>query len=273
MLRFDVNVSFLFREYPFLERFDQMARHGFGAVEFAWPTGEDPLEVARRVRDAGLAVALFNFDGGDMPAGERGLLNDPDRQTLFRAHVPVALDLAARVGCTRMNALAGLWRRGEDQAVQLDRVRTNLLFVAEQAAAVGITVLIEALNTWDNGPYIFTNTTDTLHFIDSVAAPNIAYQYDVYHMHRMEGNVITTLRDNIGRIGHIQVADVPGRHHPGSGEIPYHSVFETIDSVGYGGSIGLEYIPLTETAASFDWLPGERRGALPISALHLRPHK
>lgn len=269
MLRFDLNVSILLKEYPFLERFDQAARLGFGAVEFWWPTGEDLDAVAQRIRDAGLQVALFNFDAGNMPAGDRGLLNDPERQVQFRANVPIALELAQRVGCTKLNAMAGHWRAGEEREAQLERVRENLRWAAEQAQAAGITVLVEAVNTWENGPYLFSTTRDTLQFIARVGAPNVKYQYDIYHMQRMEGNIVATLREQIDYIGHIQVADSPNRNQPGTGELNYRFIFAAIDESGYTDPIGLEYNPRGSSEESFAWLPSDRRGAIPVDALRL----
>lgn len=267
MLKFDLNVSILLREHPFLDRFDQAARLGFGAVEFWWPAGEELDAVARRVRDAGLEVALFNLPAGDMPAGDRGLLNDPERFPLLRDSLPAALELAHRVGCTRVNALAGHWRPGESRESQLARTRDNLASVAERAAEAGVTVLVEAINRFQNGPYLFTNTADTLAFLDSVGAPNLAYQYDVYHMQRMEGNVVATIREQLGRIGHIQVADSPDRHEPGTGELHFPFIFQAIEEAGYDGFIGLEYNPRADSPSSFAWLPADRRGAVDRAAL------
>ncbi|HEU5100759.1 MAG TPA: TIM barrel protein [Roseiflexaceae bacterium] len=269
MLHFDLNVSILLKEYSFLERFDQAARLGFGAVEFWWPAGENMAAVARRIRDAGLRVALFNLDTGDMPAGDRGLLNDPDRLAQFRANLPIALELAQQVGCTQLNALGGKRRAGEALEVQLERVRENLRWAAEQARAAGVTILVEALNEWENGPYLFTNTRDTLALLDSLGEPNVKYQYDVYHMQRMEGNIAATIRTHIDRIAHIQIADSPGRNQPGTGELRFPFIFETIAASGYAGAIGLEYHPLGPSGTTFGWLPENRRGAVAPDAIRL----
>lgn len=268
MLQFDLNVSILLKELPFLERFAAAARLGFGAVEFWWPTGEDLDAVAARVSDAGLAVALFNFDAGAMAAGERGLLNDPERQAQFRANVPLAIELATRLGCTRLNALTGKWLPGVPREAQLELVRENLRWAAEQAAPAGITVLVESLNTWENAGYTCTTTADTLALLASVGAPNLQYQYDVYHMQRMEGNVCATIAAHVAAIGHIQVADSPGRNEPGTGELHYPYIFAAIAATGYTGYIGLEYNPSTSSEASFSWLPADRRGPIAAESLH-----
>ncbi len=267
MLHFDLNVSILLREYPFLERFDQAARLGFGAVEFWWPAEVDLGALVRRVREADLRVALFNFDGGSIAEGERGLLNHPQRAAQFRANVPVALDLAQRLGCTTLNALAGKWLPDESRERQLERVRENMHWAAEQAQAAGVTIVVEALNSWDNGPCIFTNTHATLAFLATIGAPNLKYQYDIYHMQRMEGNIVATLGAQLAHIGHIQVADSPARHEPGSGELNYRYIFETIAASSYAGMVGLEYIPRGTTLDSLSWLPADRRG--PIAAADL----
>jgi hydroxypyruvate isomerase len=269
VLHFDLNVSMLLREHPFLDRFDQAARLGFGAVEFWWPAGESLDAVVRRIGDAGLRVALFNFDAGDQAAGDRGLLNDPQQQAQFRANVPVAIELAQRLGCTKLNAVVGKWRAGEDRATQLARVRENLRWAAAQAHAAAITVLVESLNAWENGPYLCTNTRDTLALLDSVDAPNLMYQYDVYHMQRMEGNIVSTIREHAHRIGHIQVADSPDRTQPGSGELNYRFIFQAIVASDYSGAIGLEYNPRGSSETSFSWLPDDRRQAVALDALHL----
>jgi hydroxypyruvate isomerase len=148
-------------------------------------------------------------------------------------------------------------------------VRDNLQWAAKQAQAAGITIVVEALNTWDNGAVILANTRDTLQLINSIDAPNIQYQYDVYHMQRMEGNIVATLHEHIGQIGHIQVADVPHRHQPGTGELNYRYIFTALDKLGYNGSIGLEYNPLGSSAESFAWLPSNRAGFVSLDTLHM----
>lgn len=260
MIKIDINVSVLLKEHPFLERFDEAAKLGFDACEFYWPREEDPDAVARRISDAGLKVAAFNFDAGDMPAGDRGLLNDPSRQAEMRANVPVAVELAGKVGCRKLTALAGNLRPDENREGQLDFILENLNWVCEQAAKGGITVMVEAINAWDNKSYPFTNTRDTLSFLDSVGASNLMYLFDMYHMQRMEGNLVSTLEQNVGRIGHIQIADSPRRNQPGTGEINYEYVFAAMEACGYDGFVGLEYNPVGTTEGSLEWLPTALRG-------------
>src|SRR5215213_2780252 len=232
-MRFCANVSILFKEASFLERFGRARSAGFSAVEFWWPSGEDLGEVEAAIGDAGLSVALFNFDAGDMPAGDRGLLSDPERQERFRENVPVALELA----------------------------RENVAWAAGRAADYGVEVLVEAVNTFENGPYLLYTTRDAAAFVRSVGKANVRLQYDFYHMQRMEGNLSVTVREHVGEIGHVQVADSPARGEPGTGEIHYPYVLGVLEELGYDGYVGLEYNPTTErTEDSFAWIPEPLRG-------------
>ena len=269
-MRFSANVSILFKESPFPERFGRAARAGFSAVEFWWPSGEDLGEVEAAIREAGLSVALFNFDAGDMPAGERGLVGDPGRGDQFRENVPVALDLARRLGCRRMNVLVGHEKSGMGREEQLNLARENVAFAAEGAREAGVSVLVEAVNTFENGPYLLRTTEQAVEFARSVGR-GVKIQHDLYHMQRMEGNLVATLREHIGHVGHVQIADSPGRGEPGTGEIHYPYVLAELESLGYDGYVGLEYNPTTGTTEdSFGWLPEELRGAdVAVSDLRL----
>lgn len=269
MLRFDLNISILLKEVPFLERFERSASLGFDAVEFWWPGEENLSATAERIHATGLAVALMNFDAGNMAGGERGFLNDSARQEQFRTNVPLAIEFAHQVGCPQLNALVGNNIPGESREAQLERVRKNLAWAADHAAAAGLGVVVEALNVFENPHYLLTNTRETLKLLDEVNRPNLKFQYDIYHMQRMEGNVIATMREHIKQIGHVQLADSPGRNEPGTGEIHYLHVLTALDELEYQGYVGLEYNPTTNSEASFAWLPEERRGALAVSDLHL----
>jgi hydroxypyruvate isomerase len=269
MLRFDVNISILLKEVSFVERFERATSLGFGAVEFWWPGEENLAAVAEQVQATGLKVALMNFDAGNMAGGERGFLNDPSRQQWLRDRVPHALDFAARIGCPQLNALVGNTIPGESRQAQLELVRENLAWAADRAAEAGLGVVVESLNIFENSRYLLTNTRETLQLLAEVNRPNLKYQYDIYHMQRMEGNLIATLREHIGQIGHIQVADSPDRHEPGTGEIHYAHVLAALDALGYQGYVGLEYNPSTNSEASFSWLPANRRDPIAVSELHL----
>lgn len=255
MLRFDLNISILLKEFPFLERFAHAARLGFGAVEFWWPAGEDLTAVAEQVSIHKLNVALMNFDAGNMAAGERGFLNDPRKRDQLRTHVPLALEFAARIGCPQLNALVGNTIADISRAAQLECVQENLAWIADAAAASGLGVVVEALNSFENTRYLLTNTQETLKLLQEVNRPNLKFQYDYYHMQRMEGNLIATVREHIGQIGHIQIADSPDRHEPGTGEIHYAHVLVALEATGYQGYVGLEYNPSTTSEASLAWLP------------------
>lgn len=273
MLRFDLNISILLKEVPFLERFARAAELGFGAVEFWWPGDEYLSAIVEQIQRTGLKVALMNFDAGNMAAGERGFLNNVERQQWFRDHVPRAIEFALQIGCPRLNALVGNVSAqalsGRSNEAQLELVRENLAFAADYAATVGLAVVFETLNSFENPRYLLTSTHQALTLLAEVNRPNLKYQYDMYHMQRMEGNLIATLREHIGQIGHIQVADSPERHEPGTGEIHYPHVLAALDALEYEGYIGLEYNPSTSSEASFAWLPDDRRGAVAVSGLHL----
>jgi hydroxypyruvate isomerase len=259
-MRFSANVSILFKEVPLLERFGRAAAAGFSAVEFWWPGHEADLgEIERAVKEATLEVALFNFDAGDMPAGDRGLAGDPGREQQFRENVPVALELARSLECRRMNVLVGHETPGMDRNEQVALARENVRFAAEEAA--GFTVMVEAVNTFENGPYLLYTTGQAVEFVRDVGRKNVRVQHDFYHMQRMEGNLVATLREYIALIGHVQIADSPGRGEPGTGEIHYPYVLAALENLGYDGYVGLEYNPTTETTEeSLEWLPKELRG-------------
>lgn len=269
-MRFSVNVSILFKEAPFLERFGRAREAGFGAVEFWWHGGEEPDEVEKAIRDAGVEVALFNFDAGDMPAGDRGLVSDPARQDRFRENVPVALDLAQRLGCRRMNVLLGHEIPGMQRAEQFALARENVRFAADAVGEAGVEVVVEAVNTIENGPYLIHTTREAVEFARSVG-PDVRIQHDFYHMQRMEGDLAANLREHYGMVGHVQIADSPGRGEPGTGEIHYPYLLGVLEELGYEGYVGLEYNPTTETTEqSLGWLPRElRSGGARIEDLEL----
>ncbi len=269
MLRFDLNISILLKEVPFIERFAQAANLGFGVVEFWWPGDELLAQVEEQLRATELKAVLMNFDAGDMAAGERGFLNDLQQRERFRANVSTALTFAQRVGIPQLNALVGNALPTVSREQQLDLIRENLAWAADRAAEAGIGVVVESLNAFENPNYLLTNTHDTLQLLDEVGRPNLKYQYDVYHMQRMEGNIIATLQAHIARIGHIQVADSPSRHEPGTGELHYPHILAALDTLAYQGYIGLEYNPSNSSEASVAWLPQQKRTALAVSDLHL----
>ena len=203
---------------------------------------------------------LVNFDAGDMPAGDRGLISNPALQDAFRANVPVALELAAAIGCTKLNALAGHELPGLEREDQLELARDNVRFAADAAAGQGAQVLIEAVNTHENGPYLLPGTRAASDFVRTVDRENVRLQYDAYHMQRMEGDLTATIERHFGEIAHVQIADSPGRGQPGTGEINFDYIFRRLEELGYDGHVGLEYKPPDgDTEASLEWLPREMR--------------
>jgi hydroxypyruvate isomerase len=269
MLRFDVNISFLLKEVSFLERFERAAALGFGAVEFPWPGDENLAAIEARVRETGLHVVLMNIDAGDMPRGERGFLNDSSRKEWVRARASKAIEFAKQIGCPRLNALVGNNLPAKNREEQFDQVRENLTWISDHAASAGIGIAVEALNNFESPSYLLTNTRDTLSLLSEANRPNLKYQYDIYHMQRMEGNLIATLHEHVGWIGHIQIADPPERHEPGTGEIHFPHVLAALDKLGYQGYIGLEYNPIRSSEESFAWLPADRRGEIAVGNLSL----
>lgn len=259
-MRFCVNVSILFTEVPLLERFASARSAGFDAVELWWPSGEDPAAVQSAIEEAGVDVVLLNFDAGDMPAGDRGLISDSALQEAFRSNVPVALELAAAVGCSKLTALAGHELPGVERDAQLELARDNVRFAADAASEQGAEVLIEAVNTIENGPYLLSTTPAASDFVRTVDRENVRLQYDAYHMQRMEGDVTATIERHFEEIAHVQIADSPGRGQPGTGELDYDYIFRRLEELSYGGHVGLEYkAPDGDTEASLEWLPRESR--------------
>jgi hydroxypyruvate isomerase len=250
----------LYNEVEFLDRFAKAAAAGFAAVEFLSPYEAGVDEVRACVDDLGLTVAMFNLHAGDADAGEFGTLGSPGRRDFFRWSFAQALEAANYLGCTRLHTMFGKTAAGFAAAAQVDCALENLAWAAPQAAEAGVTLLIEALNPIDWPDYSLNTTADALGIVIRVNQPNVKLQYDVYHAQMTEGNLINTITDSFSTIGHIQIADVPGRHEPGTGEINYPNVFSILDRLGYEGYIGLEYRPSGNTDASLDWLPRGERG-------------
>jgi hydroxypyruvate isomerase len=252
---FAANLSMLWASLPVAERFERASKAGFTAVELWWPGDADAQTLPGLAARWNLRLVLLNFDAGDRAAGERGLAGDPARRDALRAHVPEALRIARASGCQRLNLLLGLRQDQYSRDEQMECARDNVAWAAGLAAQAGCEVMIEAVNPMDNGPVLLTTTAAAAAFIASVGRPNVRLQYDVYHMQRTEGDLVTTLDAYWDLIGHIQIADVPGRHEPGTGEINYPFVLGHIARRGYQGAIGLEYNPSTARPEdSLAWL-------------------
>lgn len=251
MPRFCANLSMLFTELPFLDRFEAAARHGFTGVEAMFPYDVPSARVAERLQRHGLTQVLFNFPPGDWAAGERGISALPDRVDEFRASVATAVSYATALNCSKLHCLAGVT---SGQAAHETYV-SNLRFAAEALQPHGIELLIEPINTRDIPGYFLAGTRQAAAIIAEVGAPNVRLQYDCYHMQIMEGDLTCSIERLLPMIGHIQIADTPGRHEPGTGEINYPFVFKHLDHIGYGGWVGCEYRPLAGTEAGLSWLP------------------
>lgn len=255
MPKFAANLTMLFNELPFMQRFEAAAKSGFGAVEYLFPYAFDKKELAAALRDNGLAQVLHNLPAGDWDAGERGIACHPDRTKEFREGVGRAIDYATALGCPQVNCLLGKLPQGVTAADARRTVVENLRFAAKELEGAGIRLLIEPVNSFDIPGFYLTRTDQALSLIDEVASSNLLLQYDIYHAQRMEGELGATLSKHIARIGHIQLADNPGRGEPGTGEINYPWIFRHIDSLGYAGWIGCEYKPRAGTLEGLAWRP------------------
>jgi hydroxypyruvate isomerase len=251
--KFAANLSFIFQEVGFLDRFAAAAECGFKAVEYLGAYDQPPETVAAALRRHGLAQALFNMPPGDWAAGERGMAALPGREEEFRAGVDTALVYAKATGCRLVHAMAGLVPEGRDRGAAERVYVENLRYAAERAAREGVTVIIEPINTRDIPGYFLNTTTHATRVIDAVGHPNLQLQLDLYHVQIMEGDLAHHIQALAGRYPHIQIAGNPGRHEPDVGEINYPFLFDLLDEIGYAGWIGCEYRPKGETRAGLAW--------------------
>ncbi|NIE82878.1 MULTISPECIES: 2-oxo-tetronate isomerase [unclassified Burkholderia] len=254
MPRFAANLSMMYTEHPFLERFAAAARDGFRAVEYLFPYDFAADELKARLADAGLVQALFNAPPGDWAAGERGFASLPGREDEFRRAFDTALDYARVLGNDKLHVMAGLLPAGADRARHREVYLRNLAHAAEAARAAGILVVIEPINTRDMPGYFLNRQDDAQAICREVGAPNLRVQFDCYHCQIVEGDIAMKLKRDFAGIGHIQVAGVPERHEPDLGELNYPYLFELIDTLGYDGWIGCEYRPRAGTSEGLGWL-------------------
>ncbi|UYG02835.1 hydroxypyruvate isomerase [Halomonas sp. LR3S48] len=254
MPKFAANLSMLFTEEEFLDRFKAAADAGFKGVEYLFPYDYSAVEIKARLDEHGLTQVLHNLPAGDWGAGERGIACHPDRVEEFRAGVEKAIDYATVLGCKQVNCLAGI----QPQGVSLEQARRtlveNLHYAAEKLEAAGILLLAEPINTRDIPGFFLNRTEQALAIFDEVGSDNLKLQYDIYHMQIMEGDLAPTIEKHLDRIAHVQLADNPGRHEPGTGEINYPFLFAHLDRLGYDGWIGCEYKPATTTREGLGWL-------------------
>lgn len=250
MPRFAANLSLMFTELDFLDRFAAAAAAGFSGVEFLFPYACTAPEIALRLADNGLTLALFNLPPGDWEKGERGLTACAGREAEFADSLDRALDYAAILGCTRLHAMAGLTRHGANRATY----ESNLAAASGAAARHGVTILIEPINTFDMPGYFLTRTADARDIIRAVAAPNLALQLDLYHRHRMEGGTAEAIAEYAELTRHYQIASPPDRGEPDAGELDFAALLAAIDATGYDGWIGAEYRPRHGTLSGLGWL-------------------
>jgi hydroxypyruvate isomerase len=254
MPRFAANLTMMYGEHAFLDRFEAAARDGFHAVEFLFPYEFDVCEIRSRLEAHGLTQALCNAPPGDWEKGERGLACLPEREEEFRATIRRALEYAAVLGNERLHVMAGLREPGRPPAAHRAVYVENISWAAAQAAAQGITILIEPINGRDMPGYFLRRQDEAQTICREIGAPNLGVQFDCYHAQIVEGDLSVKLREQIARIGHIQVAGVPDRHEPDEGEVNYPYLFRLLDELGYSGWIGCEYRPRAATSSGLSWL-------------------
>jgi hydroxypyruvate isomerase len=253
MPQFAANLSMLFTERPFLDRFEAAARAGFEAVEFLFPYAFEVQDIRARLDAHGLKLVLHNLPAGNWEAGERGIACHPDRVDEFRAGVQRAIAYAQALGVDQLNCLAGKAPPDVPDARLRETLVGNLRFAAAALKAAGLRLLIEPINSFDIPGFYVNRTAQALDILDEVGADNAFVQYDIYHAQRMEGELAATLEKHLARIGHVQLADNPGRNEPGTGEIHYPFLFAHLDRIGYRGWVGCEYKPATTTEAGLHW--------------------
>ena len=250
MPRLAANVSMLFTEHPFLDRFAAAAAAGFRYVEYQFPYLSGAEEVGEAARRAGVQVVLHNLPAGDAAAGERGIACLPGREAEFRAGVERAIEYARAAGCPRLNCLAGL--APVDRA-HADTLVANVRYAARRLSEVGVQLALEPINTRSVPGFFLTRSRQAIDVLDAAGEGNASMQYDVFHMQIMEGDLAATIERLLPRIGHIQIADVPARHEPGTGEINFAFLLAHLDAIGYAGWVGCEYNPRGDTVEGLTW--------------------
>jgi hydroxypyruvate isomerase len=254
MPQFAANLSMLFTEHSFLDRFEHAAKAGFTAVEFLFPYAFATSDIKQRLDDNGLKLVLHNLPAGDWDAGERGIACLPDRVNEFRQGVTRAIEVGTALGVPQVNCLAGKAPAGVAPDVLRKTFVDNLRHAAVELKKAKLRLLIEPINNYDIPGFYLNRTAQAVSILDEVGSDNAYVQYDIYHAQRMEGELAATVQKHLARIGHIQLADNPGRNEPGTGEINFAFLFAHLDRIGYKGWIGCEYKPATTTEAGLGWL-------------------
>lgn len=254
MPKFAANLSMLFTEVDFLQRFGQAAEAGFQGVEYLFPYDFEATTIKQVLDDNNLQQVLFNLPAGNWLDGDRGIAVDPKRVDEFQQGVTKAIQYAKVLDCQQVNCLAGIVPDGVSPQQAEETFVSNLRFAAAALKENGISLIIEAINTRDIPGFFLNTTQQALNIIDKVGSDNLRVQYDIYHMQIMEGDLAPTLSEHLSQIQHVQLADNPGRHEPGTGEINYPFLFKHLDSIGYDGWIGCEYKPKTTTLEGLGWM-------------------
>jgi hydroxypyruvate isomerase len=254
MPKFAANLTMLFTEMPFLDRFEAAHKNGFSAVEFLFPYAWPADEIKALLDTNKLELVLHNLPAGNWDAGERGIACHPDRVNEFKEGVNKAIAYATILGVKQLNCLAGKKLDHVSAEQTHTTLVNNLKFAAQELKHHGLKLLIEPINFFDIPGFYLNHTQHALDLIDAVGSDNLFVQYDIYHMQRMEGEIAATIEKHLSKIAHIQIADNPGRFEPGTGELNYAFMFKHLDQIGYQGSIGCEYKPKTTTEAGLGWL-------------------
>ncbi|NUT63770.1 hydroxypyruvate isomerase [Herbaspirillum sp. C9C3] len=254
MTRLAANLTMLFTEQPFLDRFAAASQAGFRAVEFLFPYAFDPEQIATQLRTHRLQLVLHNLPAGNWDAGERGIACHPDRVAEFRAGVDEAIRYARALEVSQLNCLVGILPPGVSREAAREVLVGNLKYAAARLKEQGIRLLIEPINHFDIPGFFLNTTRQAVELILATGSDNLFVQYDIYHMQRMEGELANTIKANLSLIGHVQLADNPGRGEPGTGEINYRYLFGWLEDIGYRGWIGCEYKPQAGTMAGLGWI-------------------
>ncbi|WCE31730.1 hydroxypyruvate isomerase [Vibrio sp. SCSIO 43137] len=254
MPKMAANLSMLFTEMDFMARFEAAAKAGFKGVEYLFPYDFEAEAIKTELDKFGLTQVLFNLPAGDFANGERGIACLPERVEEFRQGVDKATEYAKVLGCKQVNCLSGLVPADLSMDVAQETLVGNLKYAADLLEQADILLVVEAINTQDMPGFCVSTTKQALRIIEATGSSNIRYQYDIYHMQIMEGNIARTLTDHKAQIAHVQLADNPGRHEPGTGELNYGFLFKHLDNIGYQGWVGCEYVPANGTEAGLGWL-------------------
>ena len=256
MPRLAANLNYLFTEVDLLDRFAAAAAAGFRGVEYQHPYDQDKHAMAGRLRDHDLAMVLMNLPAGDLQAGDIGIACDPARVQEFRDAVAQGIEFAQALDCPQLNCLAGIAPPGVDAGRLFETFVENLRFASGRFADAGLRLLIEPINTRDRPGFYLSRPAMAMEIIDAVGADNLFLQFDVYHAQIMQGDIVASFEAYRERIGHVQIADTPGRHEPGTGELNFPFILDAIDRLGYAGWVSCEYVPSTDTGTSLAWARG-----------------